>query len=99
MWEKHIKSAGGQPPSSPKFPDLLRDGVIHQDLAIYTRGLLLKVRSLIDVSVRVLVEAYSQLKDANPDPTALTQLEKNSEPYEFPVFPEYLMRQLRRFEN
>ena len=84
LWERLIKPAGQGNPAL--FPQLLRDSLMHQDMITYSRGLLAKVQTVIAEASTVLNEAYEQLKDLPFNQAALTQLEENSESYEFENF-------------
>ncbi|HEY4902928.1 MAG TPA: hypothetical protein VIH89_05590 [Candidatus Sulfotelmatobacter sp.] len=84
IWERLIKPADQSNPSL--FPQMLRDGLIHQDIVTYSRGLLSKVQTVIAETFTVLNEAYEQFKDLPSNEAALMQLENSSESYDFENF-------------
>lgn len=87
LWEKHIQPAGQKPSNTP-LPQLIREGLIHQDIVTYSRGLLSKVQALIGATLAVINPAYEQLKGFPENQAALLQLKSNSELYKFESFVE-----------
>lgn len=84
LWERLFKPVGQG--NRALFPQLLRDSLMHQDIVTYSRGLSAKVQTVIAEASAVLDEAYEQLKHLPFNQAALTQLEGNSESYEFENF-------------
>lgn len=84
IWERLIKPADQSNPAL--FPQMLRDSLIHQDVVTYSRGLLGKVQAVIAEAATALNEAYEQFNNLPSNQAALTQLEKNSEKYDFENF-------------
>lgn len=91
LWERLITPAGqnpmpsGQPPAAP-FPELARASLIHQDIVTYSRGLLVKVQTVIAAATIVLNEVYDQFENLPENQSALTQLRDNFEKYDFENF-------------
>jgi hypothetical protein len=83
LWEKHIKPAGTIP---IPIPELLGDSLIHEDIVTYSRGLLVKVKTVIAGASVVLNETYDQFKDLPENKVALRELEGSSEKYKFENF-------------
>jgi len=88
LWERLIEPAGRQRTDRSLLPQLLRDSLIHQDILTYSRGLLVKIQTVIDAASIVLNAAYEQFKDSPENQAALAQLKANSEKYDFEGFIE-----------
>ena len=84
MWERLIIPVGQQPATS--FSELARASLIHQDTVTYSRGLLVKVQTVIAAAMVVLNEVYEQFKNLPENQSALMQLRDNFEKYGFENF-------------
>jgi len=88
IWERNIK-AKGDPSSDPsKFPQMVRNSLMHQDIISFAQGLRSKVREVIGAGVLVLTEAYLRFADFEPNQAALAQLQSSSKSYGFEYFAE-----------
>jgi hypothetical protein len=84
LWERLIIPKGQQP--ATPFPELARASLVHQDIVTYSRGLLVKVQSVIAAAMVVLNEVYEQFKNLPENQSALMQLRDNFEKYDFENF-------------
>jgi hypothetical protein len=85
LWESLIRRGGQKQPASV-LSSQLRTSLIHQDIEMYSRGLLAKVQTVIAAALSVLNEVYDQFKDLPENQAALVQLKSNFEKYDFESF-------------
>lgn len=86
MWERHIEDKGTEDSSRQPLSSLLEEGLIHQDIISFAKGLRAKVTEVIRAGTSVIAAAYEQFKDLPFNQAALSELEKNSEAYGFDHF-------------
>jgi hypothetical protein len=83
IWERHIKNKQKAPADPDFLPRLFRDTLVHQDIVSYAPGLRAKVRNVIQAGVSVLSETYRLAENLAPNKAALSELQVNSEAYNF----------------
>jgi hypothetical protein len=85
--EQYATVGPATPPDEPvDFSNVLPDWVMHQDLEEYSEGAYRKVCILIGLAFGVLHAAYIQLKAIPVAAETLSDLEKNTQAYEFQFF-------------
>jgi hypothetical protein len=83
IWEEHMHLAGQPQTNQQSVGDLLRGGLVHEDIVAYTRGLHAKVTALVAAIVGVVDAMYVAFKDFGPNAIALAELEGSSQSFEF----------------
>jgi hypothetical protein len=83
LWEEHIGPQGMSTPFSTMTEQFMRE-----DNMSYARGLRAKITALIDSAFGILEPAYAEFKHFDPNQSALAQLRKNTEVFEFECFED-----------
>ncbi len=84
--EKHLSVGGTQQPDQDRIRNHVGEVLVHQDMISYTQDLLKKIQSLLAVGCQCLQVAYQDFKSFQPNSTALTQLDRNFQKYNFLYF-------------
>jgi hypothetical protein len=85
--EKHISQTWGNSTEENRQAHF-EEALMHQDAVSFSKGLCLKVFSVVESTCKVLGQAYAQFKDLPVSDAALQELNANAEAYEFEFFPE-----------
>ncbi|PYT64082.1 MAG: hypothetical protein DMG35_01605 [Acidobacteria bacterium] len=89
IWEKHMKPHDPNVKADPTLmPKLLQETLINQDILTFTRCLHGKVKEIVSVCARVANTMYAAFENFAVNQTALAELERSSEAYEFEYFIE-----------
>lgn len=83
IWEEHMHLTERPQITQQPLGDLLRSDLVHDDIVVYTRGLRVKVTTVVAAVTGVIDAMYVAFKDFAPNTTALAELEGSSQSFEF----------------